>query len=221
MMVGEIGEAPASGLGKLLQDERFLVPTHQRDYSWSVDEVSLLLDDVEAAFDRRDKSYFIGLMVFMGAESPEQIVLDGQQRLATAVIHFAAVRNWLRQYSEFQKDANKVDEWFIGRSELGKKDAEPRIILNSANHQTFLDYIVKTVPLVDTRDFLARLKKYDRSRKMLEAFIYCQDRIAARAKSGAPEQIAKRLFDIVIYFRDAVSVVRLNVKNEETAFTIF
>jgi uncharacterized protein with ParB-like and HNH nuclease domain len=45
-MVGEIGEAPATGLGKLIQDERFAVPSHQRDYSWSTDEVSLLLDDV-------------------------------------------------------------------------------------------------------------------------------------------------------------------------------
>ena len=87
-MASEIGEAPASGLGKLLQDERFLVPTHQRDYSWSVDEVALLLDDVEAAYDRGDKQYFIGLMVFMGADGPEQLVLDGQQRLATAVINF-------------------------------------------------------------------------------------------------------------------------------------
>ena len=120
-MASEIGEAPASGLGKLLQDERFLVPTHQRDYSWSVDEVALLLDDVEAAHARGDKQYFIGLMVFMGSEGPEFLVLDGQQRLATAVIYFSAVRNWLGQYSQFGKDAGRVDEWFIGRTELGQK----------------------------------------------------------------------------------------------------
>ena len=220
-MASEIGEAPASGLGKLLQDERFLVPTHQRDYSWSVDDVAILLDDVEGAFDRKDRQYFVGLMVFMGSEGPEQTVLDGQQRLATAVIYFSAVRNWLLQYSQFSKDATKVDEWFIGRSELGKKDAEPRIILNSANHQIFLDYIVKAVPILDIKALLTKSKKFDRNRKMLEATIYCHERIAQLSKALSPEQVAKRLFDLVVYFRDSVAVVRLNAKDEETAFTIF
>jgi hypothetical protein len=220
-MADDIGELPASGLGKLLQDERFLVPTHQRDYSWSVGEVSLLLDDVEAAYDRRERQYFVGLMVLMGAEGPEKIVLDGQQRLATAVIYFSAVRNWLSQYSEHKLDASKIDEWFIGRSELGKKEAEPRIVLNSANHQIFVEYIIKAVPTDDIKTALGRLKRYGRNRKLLEAAIYCHDRIAELAKKLKPDEVAKRLFEIVLYLRDSVGVVRLNVRNDETAFTIF
>ena len=167
-------------------------------------------------------------MVFMGGEGKEQIVLDGQQRLATAVIYFSAVRNWLSQYTEYKEDALKIDGWFIGRSELGRRDAEPRIILNSANQQTFLDHIVRSVPIADIRATLDKLKRYDRNRKLLEAAIYCHDRITNLGKSKSdggqemtPEQIAKRLFDVVLYFRNSVGVVRLNVKNEETAFTIF
>ncbi len=56
---------------------------------------------------------------------------------------------------------------------------------------------------------------------MLEAAIYCHERIAAYAKDHTPEEVAKRLFEIVLYFRDSVAAVRLNVKDEETAFTIF
>jgi Protein of unknown function DUF262/Protein of unknown function (DUF1524) len=225
-MARELGEAPGAGIGKLLQDERFIVPTHQRDYSWSVSEVSLLLDDVEAAIDRKDRQYFVGLMVFMGGEGREQIVLDGQQRLATVVIYYSAVRNWLSQYSEYKRDSTKVDEWYIGRSEIGKNEAEPRIILNAANHQTFLDYIVKAVPVSDLKAHLGRLKKYDRNRNMIEAAIYCHERIAGLAKGGetsarSPEAIAQRLFQIVSYFSESVEIVRLNVMNEETAFTIF
>lgn len=220
-MASEIGEAPASGLGKLLQDERFLVPTHQRDYSWSIDEVALLLDDVEGALDRGDKQYFVGLMVFMGSEGPHFLVLDGQQRLATAVLYFSAVRSWLRQYTEYNDDANKVDEWFIGRRDLGKEESEPRIVLNSANHQTFLDYIVKSVPPEDIRRHLGSLKRYDRNRKLLEAAIYCHERVASIAKNGTPKDVADKLFRTVTYFRDSVAVVRLNVRDDETAFTIF
>jgi hypothetical protein len=93
----------------------------------------------------------------MGSEGHEKIVLDGQQRLATAVIFFSAVRNWLGKYSEYRKDADKIDTWFIGRSELGQSDAEPRIILNSANHQNFLDYVVKSVDVSDLKKLLAGL----------------------------------------------------------------
>ena len=42
------------------------LPKHQRDFSWSVDEVTLLLDDVDAAYDRQDQQYFLGLVVFIG-----------------------------------------------------------------------------------------------------------------------------------------------------------
>lgn len=220
-MAAEIGEAPATGLGKLLQDERFIVPTHQRDYSWKVDEVTLLLDDIEAACDRKDKQYFIGLMVFMGAEGPEQFVLDGQQRLATAVIYFSAVRNWLMQYTEFQQDAAKIEDWFIGRSELRKKETQPRIVLNSANHQAFADYIVKGVPISDIKSQLKGMKKYDRNRRMLEAAVYCHERIAGMTADNDAEQVANRLCEVVDYIRDSVGVVRLNVKDEENAFTIF
>jgi hypothetical protein len=186
-MAGEIGEAPTPGLGKLIQDERFSVPSHQRDYSWSTDDVALLLDDVEAAKDRGDKQYFVGLMVFMGSENNEQIVLDGQQRLASAVIFFSAVRNWLRQYGgDLEKDADKIQGWFIGRSELGETELRPRLVLNSANHQTFLDYIVNPVPIGDIRAAHSRLKRYDRNRRLIEAAIYCYDRVAAISAEKTP-----------------------------------
>lgn len=34
-----LSEAPATGLGKLLIESRFQVPNHQRNYSWTEDEV--------------------------------------------------------------------------------------------------------------------------------------------------------------------------------------
>jgi hypothetical protein len=175
----------------------------------------------EAAKARGDGQYFVGLMVFMPSTDNEQIVLDGQQRLASAVIFFSAVRNWLRQYGDFEKDANQIQDWFIGRSELGERELRPRLILNAANHQAFLDYIVKPVPIGDIRAAHASLKRYDRNRRLIEAAIYCHDRISALSGRNTPANTAALLIGIVIYLRDAVGVVRLNVSNEDTAFTIF
>jgi hypothetical protein len=221
-MSAPITEAPAAGIGKLLMDNRFLVPNHQRDYSWTEDEVRQLFDDLESAVEKSAGVYFLGLMVFLNTAKGNLVVLDGQQRLATAVVIFSAIRSWLSQYSEHQSDANKVQEWFIGRSELGEKNPEPRLTMNSANAKVFTDYVVKSVPSADIKAALEKLKKQDRNRKLLEATLYAHERIAKLASTkGGPAEAAKYLFRIVHFLRDNVSVVKLTVPSEEAAFTIF
>jgi uncharacterized protein with ParB-like and HNH nuclease domain len=113
-MASGLSEVP--GLGKLLIDSRFSVPSHQRDYSWSVEEIKELLDDITLAIDNNASAHFIGLMVFLGSEDKDKLsVLDGQQRLATAVIVFAAIRGWLRQFEENKQDADDIQRDYIGR----------------------------------------------------------------------------------------------------------
>jgi uncharacterized protein with ParB-like and HNH nuclease domain len=204
-------------------DNRFSVPNHQRDYSWTEDEIRQLFDDIESALDKGSGVYFLGLMVFLN-DPGRLVVLDGQQRLATAVIIFSAIRGWLTQYSEYQGDAGKIQEWFIGRSELGQKDPEPRLTMNSANDKTFNDYVIKSVALTDIRSALDKLKKQDRIRKMLESLVYAHDRIAQLALDkgkGDAKAAAKYLFGFVNFMRDKVSVVKLSVASEEAAYTIF
>lgn len=220
-MVSGIAEAPPAGLGKLLMESRFAVPNHQRDYSWT-EQVKQLFDDIDAAIDANDPTYFLGLMVFMGSESGELIVLDGQQRLATGVIFISAVRSWLSQFSQHQKDANQIQEWFIGRSELGEKALQPRLIMNSANNQHFNDFIVKAVPTEHISAAIEKLKRQDRNRKLLQAALYCRERVSELAtKIGNPDETAKRLIKIVVYLRDQANVARLIVSSEAAAFTIF
>jgi hypothetical protein len=217
-----ISEAPPSGIGKLLMDARFVLPRHQRDYSWTEDEVRQLLDDVDDAIERKDKTYFLGLMVFMASDNGELIVLDGQQRLATTVILFSAVRSWLSQYSQHTKDANQIQEWFIGRSELGETTLHPRLMLNSINNPTFASHIVKSVPVEAISSSLAKLKRSDQNRALLEAALYCRERISKLAKrDNDAATTAKRLIQTVNYLRDNVGVVRLTVTSQAAAFTIF
>lgn len=118
-----VGLSEAPGLGKLLIETRFVVPNHQRDYSWTVDEVKELIDDVTQALENKSDVYFVGLMVFLGsAEQSTLVVLDGQQRLATAAIIFAAIRGWLQQYETYKQNADDIQRDFIGRRQLGQKE---------------------------------------------------------------------------------------------------
>ncbi|MCA1437872.1 DUF262 domain-containing protein [Bradyrhizobium sp. BRP20] len=221
-MSSEITEAPAAGIGKLIMDNRFAVPNHQRDYSWTEDEIQQLFDDIEAAMEKVNSVYFLGLMVFLNASGGRLIVLDGQQRIATAVIVFSAIRSWLSQYTEHQSDAQKIQEWFIGRSELGQKNPEPRLTMNSANDKTFSDYVIRSVAVADIVAELQKLKKSDRNRKLLEAVVLAHERVAQLAATkGDSQKAAEYLFKFVNFMRDKVSVVKLSVATEEAAYTIF
>ena len=58
-------EAPTVDVGRLLMEGgRFLIPHHQRDYSWTEDELAQLFKAVYDAKDSGQNEYFIGLMVF-------------------------------------------------------------------------------------------------------------------------------------------------------------
>ena len=102
-MTDALSEAPAYGIARLLAEGRFVVPSHQRDYAWSDDDVKQLFDDVIDAIKKKSESYFLGLLVFLYS-GDSYTILDGQQRLATTVIVFAAIRDWLRQYPAYLQD---------------------------------------------------------------------------------------------------------------------
>lgn len=58
------------------------VPQYQRPYSWTVEEVDRLLEDIEAIADDSDAAHFCGSMILTG-ESDKYILVDGQQRFVT------------------------------------------------------------------------------------------------------------------------------------------
>src|SRR5271166_3694816 len=159
-----LGLSEAPGLGRLLVEYRFAVPNHQRDYSWTEDEVRELIDDVVSAVENKNKVYFVGLMVFLGNDSTNLVVLDGQQRLATAIIIFSAIRSWLNQYDEYRQDADDIQRDFIGHRELGGTELKPKMTMNVANHQMFSDFIIHSRPLADLVGAVAKLKRRDKNR---------------------------------------------------------
>jgi len=217
-----ITETPATGIGRLLNESRYIVPSHQRDYSWTADEVDQLFDDIENAMKSGYTEYFLGLVVFQGPNGEELTVLDGQQRLATVVIILAAVRDWLRQYGEYQEDALSVQNTHIGRRDLGAKEVQPRLTLSSANNPLFMECIVAGVALDDIVAKKNALKRQDRSRRLLEAAIHAHERVRKMAQEAGPtNQAAEKLFAFVKYLRDNARVIRLIVTNAGIAYTIF
>jgi hypothetical protein len=221
-MPAAIAEAPSTGIGKLLAENGFAVPTHQGNYRWKEDEVKQLFDDILEAIDRGDDSYFLGLTVFMPQTDELSIVLDGQQRLATSIMILAAVRTWLSQFTEYKEDARQIQERFIGLKELGETELKPRLHLNTANHALFERHVINERPITEIQTALSGLKRFDPNRLMLEAVVYCYARLAQIVKEAGDSKKARDgLLTFVKYLKDKVFVIRLVVSSEANAYTIF
>ena len=89
-------------VGKIFGDMWFGIPAYQRPYVWGKDQVTDLLDDVVGAMRSSDTDeYFIGSLVIRPVETHsdkqnayiENELLDGQQRLTTLLLVFAALRD--------------------------------------------------------------------------------------------------------------------------------
>ena len=79
-------------------DYAFNIPLYQRPYSWEVQHVETLIDDLTSAMERSDPEnptpYFLGSIVLVKqAGKPESIVVDGQQRLTTLTMLFCVLRD--------------------------------------------------------------------------------------------------------------------------------
>lgn len=66
-----------------LNKKNFRVPLYQRKYSWSIDEVDTLLNDLRNAKDKGLDTYFLGNIVVEEKSNGTLDVIDGQQRFTT------------------------------------------------------------------------------------------------------------------------------------------
>jgi uncharacterized protein with ParB-like and HNH nuclease domain len=81
------------------QEIPFVIPEYQRPYSWSVDEICTLFDDLwNFSFEREQsngaKSYFLGCVVSY-KENEERQIIDGQQRITSLFLLLRAVFSML------------------------------------------------------------------------------------------------------------------------------
>ena len=218
-------DAHTQGVGEVIQHRRFFrVPDHQRDFAWTDEEVEQFLDDVVGAIQDSERDYFLGLVVVVepeGDDGPWEI-LDGQQRLATTTMVYAAIREWLYA-AGFEQDAIKLQDDFIGSRELGETEPVPRLTLNINNRTLFREIVV------DRRndDFLAAkheaAPRYSSERRLIEAARTCRARVSKLASQSSKEPVAqaKVLFDLAKYLRDQVKIVVMNVASTANAYRIF
>ena len=196
------------------------VPDWQREYSWTRKEVEAFWLDLKAFSDRHpDESiqqheYFLGSMVLVEA-GESHLLLDGQQRLATATILLAVIRDYLTRHDP--NAAARLTQDFIDRLDDSTGAHTYKLTLNCYDREFFCRE-VQTVPY-PTPAPVAVLEAHELIRK---AKVYLSD-VFSEAYEGLNDELrafqwALRVRRVLTQHMSVVVVKSLDEKSAETVF---
>ena len=102
----------AERLGSMFTgDDRYVVPTYQRGYSWEPEHVSQFLRDLEYVNNDHNnihEHFFGSVLITKPNNMSNRIIkiIDGQQRMTTATLFLMCARNFFESHIQNSRDAS-------------------------------------------------------------------------------------------------------------------
>ena len=204
------------GFGDVLgiyEKRKVVVPEFQRGYSWHTNHVTAFWQDILAFHEKKAEAgakYFMGPIVIQEKGS-EIILLDGQQRLATATILFSVLRG-------FAVKADTEEGKFLARDIqkdlIGKRGGGYSLTLNKSDADYFRDVIQKEVPV----EAKARVRS---NLNILKARKQIEREVEKLLEGTTPEERVKWLQELKDTVESSVAMVAISVNSEDDAYMIF
>jgi hypothetical protein len=197
-----------------------VVPRFQRGFSWEKLHVMAFWNDMVAFSEEYEKApksatYFFGPIVVQN-QTEEILLLDGQQRLATATILLAVIRDLARslQFTKGHPGHDLAHE--IQASLIQKEDSDPPFALRLGELDN--DYFRKTVQLDPPDPPESTLRSHELIRGAYKTLREELERVVATLP---PDDAIKRLKQIKDTVAKSMLVVAINVETEDDAYSIF
>jgi len=99
----KISQEPVT-ISDILKDKTFTIPLYQREYSWNLDQVSDLYDDI---LDSEDNGHFLGSLLLYHVQDKTYEIVDGQQRVTTIFLLLFSILNKIHE-SEYSTAIEKI-----------------------------------------------------------------------------------------------------------------
>ena len=77
--------------------KEYVVPTYQRGYAWTKDQIDDFLNDLVEARNTNDYKHFFGFLLTVDEQGDSKHtikIIDGQQRMTTVILFLIAARNF-------------------------------------------------------------------------------------------------------------------------------
>ncbi|VWD65118.1 hypothetical protein BLA50215_07952 [Burkholderia lata] len=204
-------EIKSHGLGACLASNFLTVPRYQRAYSWEDDNVGDFMTDVNTSFNNGAAEYFMGSVVIQGADQKYEVV-DGQQRLTTATILVAAVRDYLDEKGQ-AAIAEDLERQFLLTKDTWQQQIKPRMVLSDYDNAFFVSSILETKGGNVTKPTRESHERILRAKAAARAFII-----------GFVAQTAnwlERLQRLIEFLEHKVRVIMVMVPSQANAYVIF
>lgn len=124
-------------------DNRYKIPNFQRNFSWGNDNFDDFFEDLIKSSkiypsnknNDDDSRYFFGMILLLGNKSEPNVdnpyeVIDGQQRLTTMTLFFAAIENIIKEKNE-NYETEFEDRLFCKAAKRGNYTNVPRVVNES------------------------------------------------------------------------------------------
>jgi len=193
------------GLGNLIKENKFFVPPYQRPFAWEELQVSQLLTDIDN--NLTEEEYFLGTIVLSKKKNNKLEIIDGQQRIATITIFFAALKNFL----EDQRAIETIQTDYLSEYDMREKDNIPKLELSLQDNEFFKDFIV------DSKKDKATTK--ESHKRIKYAFEFSKRKIQKLLSINNND--INILYDWRDFINEKLQVVVITVPSDVNAFTIF
>lgn len=222
-MINSAEKYPISQLLNIFQDLIYRVPPYQREYTWEKRQLDDFFDDILG----NDNGYFLGSMICINRSNDSQKtqvleLVDGQQRMVTLSILFAAIYSILNEYGKNDEETEK--------SRITSELEHLKLMLVRRKNEDDL----RVVPQVSNddlriyRSILSRagiFKSYsfqnpteDENNLVYKAYDHLHSRLSML--SDSPEGRFEAIMDILDKLRDAM-LVKIEVSNTSDAYMLF
>ena len=189
-------------------ERKYIIPRYQREYSWGIDNLVTFWDDVHT-----EREFFFGSVVLKDPENRgDRIeIIDGQQRMLTMTILYAAIRDVIRELGD-SEIANGVHSQYIIQRR-GIRDSEYIIQPTDGLRDYFERSIQSRNPDFrnpGTKEHKRVKKNYDWLKKKI------QERLISESLEGNIHILSD-----LIERMNAMQIIRIKVTDSYDAYRIF
>lgn len=197
--------------------KKVVIPPFQRSYSWEQTHVSRFWEDIitfhqQLGKENNQETYFLGPIVILPTKE-RILLLDGQQRLATATILLGVIRDIARSKGG-QSGADLARD--IQRDLILVDDDENTFALtmNELDEPYFRATIQEDPPI----DVKVKLRSH---RLVRQAKNFCQSKIEEQIDGLSSKELVSKLKSLRRTIDSLLKIVAIEVLSEEEAFLIF
>lgn len=199
-----ISHPQPKSLEEIIISKKYKVPLYQRSYSWEIDQVSELWDDIL----RNNPPYFLGILMLRVLDGKDLFeVVDGQQRLATLLLLLRAAAEVI----ELQdiKIAEKINQKYIHQERGLKKTPELTLSLNRQDKEKFESLLLGKSLMVD--------KKYESWKRIDNTMKFFREKLEEILKNKGLDNIISIIDEKVL----ALSFLDVEVEKDSDVYLFF